>query len=219
MTSPVPAAILWDCDGSLFDTEGHWCAVESAFAAEHGVELPADHSERTVGGSMAQTVEILRELTGSTASPEAIAARMWDDVIGHWASVPLPFMPGAQALVDAAGAAGVPQGLVSTSIRRYLDGFVARLDPNPFAVIVGGDEVAHRKPHPEPYLTAASTLGVDITRCLVIEDSTSGVAAGLASGARVLAVPEVATLQPHPRLCVVSSLEGWDLARAASLFA
>ena len=65
------------------------------------------------------------------------------------------------------------------------------------------------KPHPEPYLSAAASLGADPTRCVVLEDSPSGVASGEAAGCAVVAVPSVpgVTLEPAPRRLVTPSLE------------
>ena len=66
---------------------------------------------------------------------------------------------------------------------------VEALPSGAFDVSVVGDDVERGKPHPDPYLLAAERLGVDITRCLAIEDSPTGVASALAAGATVLAVP------------------------------
>jgi len=60
-----------------------------------------------------------------------------------------------------------------------------------FTASVVGDEVSMGKPHPEPYLLAATKLGVDPTRCVAIEDSPTGVRSAVAAGCRVIAVPHV----------------------------
>jgi beta-phosphoglucomutase-like phosphatase (HAD superfamily) len=70
-----------------------------------------------------------------------------------------------------------------------------------FRVLVTAADVSHGKPHPEPYLTAARRLGVDAARCLVVEDSVSGLRAGHAAGATCLAL---ATTFPRATLAAES---------------
>jgi beta-phosphoglucomutase-like phosphatase (HAD superfamily) len=75
-----------------------------------------------------------------------------------------------------------------------------------FDVVISGDDVKKSKPDPEPYLMAAERLSVDIKRSLVIEDSVTGVTAGLASGAQVIGIPHLVNLPKHENLRVVSKL-------------
>jgi HAD superfamily hydrolase (TIGR01509 family) len=110
-------------------------------------------------------------------------------------------------LLQALRKAEVPCALVSASYRLMIDAVLTHLPPDPFDVIVAGDEVTHGKPHPEPYLTAAAKLGVDPTQCVVIEDSNTGTDAGTAAGAYVVAVPQWVTIPEAPRRLVVDSLE------------
>ena len=127
-------------------------------------------------------------------------------------------MPGAGELLASLRAAGVPVALVSSSFRGLVD---AVLDQGvgPFELTLAGDEVCDAKPHPEPYLTAARRLGVPAARCVVIEDSPSGVAAAEAAGCAVLAVPSVpgVVFDPAPRRRVVRSLTGVTVADLRAL--
>ena len=77
------------------------------------------------------------------------------------------------------------------SWRRFANEVMEALPAGAFDVSVVGDDVERGKPHPDPYLLAVERLGVDITRCIAIEDSPTGVASALAAGATVLAVPHV----------------------------
>ncbi|MEK9663026.1 MAG: HAD family hydrolase, partial [Candidatus Nanopelagicales bacterium] len=133
---------------------------------------------------------------------------------------PLEWRPGAAELLRACQDQGIATGLVSATYRQLIhtvsDVVAQETGGRGFDVSVAGDEVTDGKPHPEPYLTAADRLGVDIARCVVIEDSPTGVAAGRASGALVVAVPHMVAIEPGPRLIVRDSLEGVtpaDLAR------
>jgi beta-phosphoglucomutase-like phosphatase (HAD superfamily) len=88
-----------------------------------------------------------------------------------------------------------------------------------FAVTVAGDEVTRTKPDPEPYLTAAARLGAEPRRCVVLEDSPSGLAAAEAAGCVTVAVPSLVPVPPAPGRTVVSSLRELDLSRLAALVA
>ena len=126
--------------------------------------------------------------------------------------------PATGELLAEVAAAGVPMALVSSSYRVLVDAVLAQ-GLGPFALTVAGDEVGQGKPHPEPYLTAAQRLGVSPARCVVIEDSPSGVAAGEAAGCAVVAVPSVAgvAFDAAPRRLVVGSLAGVTLADLRAL--
>jgi beta-phosphoglucomutase-like phosphatase (HAD superfamily) len=88
-----------------------------------------------------------------------------------------------------------------------------------FAAVVAGDEVDETKPHPLPYLTAAALLGVEVRRCVAVEDSPNGVASARAAGAAVLAVPNDVDLPAQPGVTVVGSLVEVDLGFLVRLVA
>jgi beta-phosphoglucomutase-like phosphatase (HAD superfamily) len=85
---------------------------------------------------------------------------------------------------------------------------LAQVGPELFDVTVCGDEVPATKPDPSPYLQAMAALGVGPGACVVIEDSLTGIAAGLAAGATVLGVPSLQSLEPQEGLVVRSTLAG-----------
>ena len=76
-----------------------------------------------------------------------------------------------------------------------------------FEFSISADDVKHPKPNPEAYLAAATRLKVDISNCLILEDSPNGVTAATSSGAMTIAVPHFVAIQPRPRLRVIKSLE------------
>jgi HAD superfamily hydrolase (TIGR01509 family) len=129
----------------------------------------------------------------------------------------VPWKPGARSLLAELRAAGVPLALVSSSYRRLVDAVLGHLPAGTFATSVAGDEVRRPKPSPEPYVTAAARLGVDPRDCVVLEDSPTGVAAGEAAGAVVVAVPDLNPVGPTPRRPVLSTLSGVRTADLAAL--
>jgi HAD superfamily hydrolase (TIGR01509 family) len=116
-------------------------------------------------------------------------------------------MPGALAIIDGVRALGVPTALVSSSYRVLMEAALDTLGRDRFDATLAGDEVAHGKPSPEPYLTVCEMLDVAPHRCVIVEDAMSGVESGEAAGATVVAVPWIAPIEPLPHRPVVESLE------------
>jgi beta-phosphoglucomutase-like phosphatase (HAD superfamily) len=87
-----------------------------------------------------------------------------------------------------------------------------------FDARVSRDDVTNTKPNPEPYIRAASLLNVDITKCIVFEDSQTGVQSGLEAGAQVIGIPHMIELIPHSNLRVVNSLSDISLEKLLSWY-
>jgi HAD superfamily hydrolase (TIGR01509 family) len=228
MTSTIPAvdnrpadgsalqAVLLDMDGTLVDTEGFWWDAEVEVFAEMGHYLDEAHREVVVGGPMTRSLGHLISVTGTNATLAELSAlinRRFTELIGRG----VPLMPGARRLLTELGAHGVPTALVSASHRHIIDSVLRSLGPENFALSIAGDEVVRTKPHPEPYLVAAARLGADPARCVVIEDTPTGVTAAEAAGCRVVAVPSIAPIESVPGRSVVRSLEHVDLTFLRSL--
>jgi HAD superfamily hydrolase (TIGR01509 family) len=209
-------AVLLDMDGTLVDTEGFWWAAEVEVFAEIGHVLDDMHREIVVGGPMSRSLGHLMSATGVDATLHELSAavnRRFVELIGRG----VPLMPGARRLLTELAAHGVPTALVSASHRQIIDVVLKSVGPQYFDFSLGGDEVVRTKPHPDPYLLAAARLGADPARCVVIEDTSTGVAAAEAAGCRVVAVPSVATIGTAPGRTVVGSLEQVDLPFLRSL--
>ncbi|MFI5620174.1 HAD family hydrolase [Streptomyces sp. NPDC051567] len=209
-------AVLLDMDGTLVDTEGFWWDVEVDVFGELGHRLDESWRDIVVGGPMTRSAAFLIESTGAAITVadlsvllnERFEARIADRV---------PLMPGAERLLAELARHNVPTALVSASHRRVIDRVLRSLGPERFALSVAGDEVPRTKPHPDPYLLAARVLGAHPSRCAVIEDTATGVAAAEAAGCRVVAVPSVGLIAPAPGRTVVRSLEDVDLPFLRSL--
>ncbi|MEV8568715.1 HAD family phosphatase [Streptomyces sp. NPDC051322] len=222
MTSTVPAlstrmaegsalqAVLLDMDGTLVDTEGFWWDAEVEAFASLGHRLDERWRDVVVGGPMTRSAGYLIEATGADITLPELTVLLNDRFEARIARG-VPLMPGALRLLTELAAHQVPTALVSASHRRIIDRVLASLGPENFALTVAGDEVARTKPHPEPYLVAAAGLGADPTRCAVVEDTATGVAAAEAAGCHVVAVPSVAPIAPVDGRVVVASLEQVDL--------
>lgn len=207
----LPAAVLWDMDGTIVDTEPLWIAAEMKLVADHGATWTPDDSLALVGSDLLEAARYIRRKAELPMTAEAIRDHLISKVLeGLRESV--EWCPGARELLAELNAAQVPCALVTMSYRPLAQALLDALPAETFAAVVVGDEVTNGKPHPEPYLKAAEALGVEPEQCVVIEDSDRGVQAGLAAGARVLGVPNVAPLPPRPGADIRDSLEGVTMA-------
>lgn len=180
-------------DGTLVDTEPYWMAAETALVESYGGSWSHEDALRLVGNGLIDSAIILQS-AGVAMEPEAIVAHLTAVVQEFLRTRGVPFRPGARELLAELRAAGIPTGLVTMSLRRMALDVVGLIDFEAFDIVVAGDDVTNPKPHPEPYLQAAALLDVDIADVVVIEDSPTGVRAGLASGAVTVGVPHIVSL-------------------------
>lgn len=216
-SAPLPAAVLWDMDGTVVDTEPLWWAAEAEVAARHGLVWDHSRSAELVGMPLDTYGRLLVEL-GVDANVEEVVAQLVGVVrVGIEAGA--QWRPGVQELMSALVAEGVPGALVTMSYLELAEPVAAQAPAGTFRVLMTGERVTHGKPHPEAYLRAAEELGVEITSCVAIEDSPVGVAAALASGARTIGVPNQLVLEPRPGLSLVRSVTQLGLAEVAAVAA
>ena len=161
-TAPVvaPAAVLWDMDGTLVDTEPYWMECERELVDRFGGTWTDDDARSIIGFDLLDAAVVLRDRGGVDLEPHEIVERMLDGVIAR-VREHVPWRPGARRLLSELNDLGVPCALVTMSWRRLVDAIVEALAPIHFQAVVTGDEVRDGKPHPEPYLGAARALGVD----------------------------------------------------------
>jgi HAD superfamily hydrolase (TIGR01509 family) len=209
-----PAAVLWDMDGTLVDTEPYWIEAEYDLVAEHGGAWSDEHAHALIGSPLMVSAEYIRHHGGVDLAPEAVVQRLLDHVSAR-VRERMPWQPGARELLGELVDAGVPCALVTMSWTQLASAVLEALPAGWFDVVVTGDEVTHGKPHPEPYLLAASRLGVEVADCVAIEDSVPGLASAEAAGARTIAVPHLVPIPPAPGRVRVRSLEDVDLAALA----
>src|SRR4051812_22289755 len=195
-------------DGTLIDTEPSWIAAETELVEAHGGVWTHEDGLGLVGNPMLVSAEALMERGVDLPADEIVD--FLNSRVAAGVAAGIPWQPGAKELLEAVRAAGVPMALVTSSFAMLAEPFAAAVGL--FDVVVSGDEVSRPKPDPEPYLLAAERLGVDVSACIAVEDSRSGIASAVASGARVLAVEVMQEVEARPGLSRVSSLS--DLTAA-----
>jgi HAD superfamily hydrolase (TIGR01509 family) len=211
--------VLFDMDGTLVDSEKVWDIALKELAVRAGGELSPAARQAMIGSNMGRSMQLLRDDLGQPDRPEEPDVKWLTDRVHQLFAEGLVWRPGALDLLRAVRAAGLPTALVTSTGRRLVEVALDTLGRENFDVVVVGDEVKAPKPDPEPYRTAAEALGVPIADCVAIEDSPTGVASALASGAAVLAVPAELELPPTDGVHLRESLEGVDLDFLAGLLA
>ena len=216
----LPAAVLWDMDGTLVDTEPYWFAAERDLVDRFGHGIwPDEIAHGMVGFDLMDGAAYLQHHGGVDLPAAEIVDRLLDGVIARLMRN-IPWRPGARELLADLKAAGVPCALVTMSWRRFADPVLAALPDRSFVATITGDEVppGEGKPGPVPYLLGAEACGARPEDCVAIEDSPTGVRSALAAGCQVLGIPNVKALTPEPGLTVVDSLEPVRVEHLSRLF-
>ena len=213
-TDALPAAVLWDMDGTLVDTEPYWIEAEYALVERFGGRWSDELAHRLVGNALLVSAEIIIANSPVTLSPHEVVDELMSAVVDR-VRHHVPWRPGAREMLDEAVAKGVPNALVTMSWQPLARAVADALPGSPFAVLVTGDEVKHGKPHPEPYLTAAELLAAPPERCLAIEDSPTGVRSAVAAGVPTIAVPHVVPIPDVPGAARIRTLDGASLSELA----
>lgn len=218
MLPNLPIAVLFDMDGLLVDSEPEWLLAEEEIALTLGITWQASDQVHCLGGPLRKVGEYLATRAGLPIEAGVELEQRIISMMVERVTRGVEPMPGARELLAELKAAGIPIAVVSASPRRLVDAALLGAELSGFDTIVAGDEVSRTKPFPDPYLEAARRLGVSATECVVLEDSATGVAAGLASGAIVVAVPHLVPIAPGERLKVQGSLFEISLDYLAACF-
>ncbi len=211
---------LFDWDGVVIDSSAHHEKSWEQLAAEIRQPLPPDHFIRGFG--MKNQV-IIPEILGWTRDPDEIERyslrkeELYRDIIRVEG---IEALPGVAELLRMLSDRGVPCAVASSTHRRNVEVVLDAIGLRPyFDAIVTAEDVTRGKPDPEVFLKGAERVGRDARACVVFEDAHVGIEAGLAAGARVVAV---ATTNPLSDLgaahLAVESLEEIDWPRFAGLF-
>lgn len=213
----LPAAVLWDMDGTLVDTEPYWMSAESALVTSYGGSWSHEDGLQLVGSGLWHSARIL-QAKGVDLGEKEIIDLLTEHVTNKLVDDGIPWRPGARELLLELRDAGIKTGLVTMSLSSMAHHVADRLGFVGFDVVVGGDDVTHSKPHPEPYLTAADLLGVNIAECFALEDSEPGIASASASGAVTVGVPFMIDLAESTEYTLWPTLAGRTVADITALF-
>jgi len=212
-----PAAVVFDCDGLLLDTESAWTRGEEVLYRQHGVEFTLEHKQELLGTGAERARKIFERHLGLPGAGDRLGEELIERVAAEVAREAPP-MPGAVELVTALRAEGIPIGLASNSPRVMVELALrtAGLD-GAFDALVTAEEVERPKPEPHVYLAAAEALDAPPGDTIALEDSHTGVGAALAAGLFVIGVPSLAGVPLAEAHLVAPSLESAEVWRATGL--
>lgn len=217
MTPTLPAAVLWDMDGTLVNTEPYWISAETELIESFGGSWTHEEALQLVGSGLFQSATIIKAKGVDLPELEIIDI-LTDRVLEQLVEFGIPWRPGARELLTELRAEGIPTALVTMSIGRMAHHVADRLGFVGFDAVVSGDDVANSKPHPESYLRGAELLGVDPAHCVAIEDSEPGIRSAAAAGAVVIGVPFMVDLPEDVAHVLWPTLHGRSVADLAGAF-
>jgi HAD superfamily hydrolase (TIGR01509 family) len=184
----VIAAVIFDLDGVLLDSEQVWNAAKKELVEERGGEWRDQAPREMMGMSSPEWSAYLRDELGVPMEVEEISAEVVNR-LEHIYRERLPLHDGAREAVEQA-ASRWPLGLASSSNREIIELFLDLSGLRElFAATVSSEEVERGKPAPDVYLETARRMGVDPERCAAVEDSENGIRSAKAARMYVVALP------------------------------
>lgn len=205
-------------DGTLIDSEPYWLDAEIALVQSFGGHWTQEQGLTLVGSGLWDSAAALQH-AGVDLELREIIDRLSVDVRARLVEH-VPWRPGAREMIASMLDAGIPTALVTMSFRENAltisEAISREIGREAFSVVVAGDDVTEPKPNPEPYLTAADHLGVDIAHAVAFEDSVFGAASAYSAGALTIGIPlhiEIPDSYIHVRW---DSMEGKTLEDIAS---
>jgi HAD superfamily hydrolase (TIGR01509 family) len=184
----LTAAVIFDMDGVIVDSEQVWDEVRERYAAEAGGRYSPQATRDMMGMSSVEWSTYMADELGLPRSPEEINRDVVERMLARYGEEP-PLIPGAVEAVRSV-AARWPTAIASSSNPELID-VVLRVSGLADVVreAVSSQEVERGKPSPDVYLEAAKRLAVEPAACVAVEDSHNGIRSAAAAGMRVIAVP------------------------------
>jgi HAD superfamily hydrolase (TIGR01509 family) len=184
------AAVVFDMDGVIVDTEQVWDEVREELVADWGGLSVPGAQRAMMGMSSPEWSRYMHEELGLPQSPEEINEEVVRRMLGRYRSA-LPLVDGAIAAVQEL-ARRLPLAVASSSNRPLIEAVLETAGiAGCFAVTVSSEEVPRGKPSPDVYLETARRLGIAPGRCAAVEDSASGIRSAHGAGMHVIAYPNV----------------------------
>lgn len=178
-------------DGTLIDSEPYWLDAEIALVQSFGGRWTQEQGLTLVGSGLWDSAAALQH-AGVDLELREIIDRLSADVRARLVEH-VPWRPGAREMIASMLDAGIPTALVTMSFRENAltisEAISREIGREAFSVVIAGDDVTEPKPNPEPYLTAADHLGIDIAHAVAFEDSVFGAASAYSAGALTIGIP------------------------------
>ena len=209
-------AVFFDMDGLMVDSEPEWLQSEIDVTAPYGYIWLEEDQIACLGGPLSRVGQYMYDKCAQQQSPEFFTQSLIDTQAAKMRGN-TPTMPGAVELVRELQFHGIKTAWVSASPRNIVDAVLDNLGHDLFPFSISSDDVVNTKPHPDAYLKAANISQSDIANCLVFEDSLTGMKAATSSGAYLIAVPHLVTIEESARVRVIKSLTQLSHAKLEQL--
>lgn len=200
----------------MVDSEPDWLQSEIEVTAPFGYTWVEEDQIACLGGPLSRVGQYMFDKCNQQQSPEFFTQSLIDTQAAKMRGN-TPTMPGAVELVRELQSHGVKTALVSASPRNIVDAVLDNLGHDLFPFSISSDDVVNTKPHPDGYLKAAAISDSEISNCLIFEDSLTGMKAAVASGARLIAVPHLVSIDESERVRVIRSLQQLSFAKLQQL--
>lgn len=192
------AAVIFDMDGLMLDTEPISHRAWALATAGRGVSLPSEVLEGMIGRNERDCEGLLRDALGSSATARSLM-QAWRVCYDQELRSGIPTKPGLLDLLDWLEAVSIPRAVATSSYRYRATAKLTATDLlQRFSAVVTGDEIPRGKPAPDIFIAAASRLQAAPEQCLALEDSEAGIRAALAAGMTAVMVPDLQ--RPSPAL-------------------
>ena len=209
-------AVFFDMDGLMVDSEPEWFQSEIEVTKPFGYTWLESDQIACLGGPLSRVGQYMYDKCGRVESPSFFTQELIrvqaEKMRGN-----TPTMPGAVELVRNLQSHGVKTALVSASPRNIVDAVLDNLGHDLFPFSISSDDVVNTKPQPDCYLKAAAISQSEISNCLVFEDSLTGMSAATASGAYLIAVPHLVSIEESARVRVIKTLKQLDFQKLQQL--
>ncbi|MDB4372492.1 HAD family phosphatase [Mariniblastus sp.] len=186
---PLIAAVAFDMDGLIFNTEDLYDQVGEILLSRRGLKFTRKLKMEMMGLPAPTAYEIMRKRCAITDSVGQLQTET-DEIFDELLPEQLRTMPGLETLLEKLESKRIPKIVATSSHRKFANRNLAQFElTHRFEFILTAEDVTQGKPHPEIYLTASEKLAVPPINLLVLEDSKTGSTAAAASGAFTIAVP------------------------------
>ena len=192
------SAVIFDLDGVLADSEPWWNEIDATLLKEYGATYRGEYHQNVLGVNYRLAIEFYKKAFHIPAPTEEMMRRR-GEIAAEFFATQIGLFPGTKQVLNELRQMELRLALATSSVTTSARPFLHRHGLTDFfEVIVTGEEVAHGKPAPDIYLRTAEKLQVQPDKCLVIEDSLSGVAAASAADMCAVAIPDTRFVDPEP---------------------
>jgi HAD superfamily hydrolase (TIGR01509 family) len=213
----MTAALLFDMDGTLIDSEPMWHEQMRAFARAHRIEWTTEDAHWTTGRPMIEWADRMRDR--GVALDRASVIDTVASAVAEAVREDVPWLPGSLALLQRVADEGIPAALVTNATAGNAFALLEAAPDGALRFAVSADDVERSKPDPDPYALAIRRLGADASACIAFEDSRSGAQSVVAAGARLWFLTTQLPSSPVPAERTIGTLADIDHDELLSLLA